>query len=53
VARMRNGRLAPDKVFVDPREHAARPPLDVDAAEAAELDPPTDVDPDAASPDDA
>jgi tRNA pseudouridine55 synthase len=54
VAAMRNGRLAPDKVFVDPpNERAGRPALDVEAAEAAELDPSTDLDPDAASPDDA
>jgi tRNA pseudouridine55 synthase len=53
VAVLRNGRLAPDKVFVDPpNEPAARRPLDVEAAEAAELDPSTDVDPDPASPDD-
>ena len=51
---MRNGRLAPDKVFVDPPEpRADRPAFDLEAAEAAELDPPTDIDPDAASPDDA
>ena len=53
VAVVRNGRLAPDKVFVDPpNEPAGRPRLDVEAAEAAELDPSTDVDPDPASPDD-
>jgi tRNA pseudouridine55 synthase len=53
VAAMRNGRLAPDKVFVDPpNEPAGRLSLDVVAAEAAELDPSTDVDPDPASPDD-
>jgi tRNA pseudouridine55 synthase len=53
VAVMRNGRLAPDKVFVDPpNEPAGRPALDIEAAEAAELDPSTDVDPDPASPDD-
>jgi tRNA pseudouridine55 synthase len=53
VALVRNGRLAPEKVFIDPPESAARPSFDVEAAEAAELDPPTDIDPDAASPDDA
>ena len=53
VAVVRNGRLAPDKVFVDPpNEPAGRPTLHVEAAEAAELDPSTDVDPDPASPDD-
>jgi hypothetical protein len=53
VAAMRNGRLAPDKVFVDPpNEPAGRLSVDVEAAEAAELDPSTDVDPDPASPDD-
>ena len=54
VAMVRNGRLAPEKVFVDPpNEPAGRPALDVEAAEAAELDPSTDIDPDPASPDDA
>jgi tRNA pseudouridine55 synthase len=53
VALIRNGRLAPDKVFIDPPEPASRPSFDLEAAEAAELDPPTDIDPDAASPDDA
>jgi hypothetical protein len=54
VAAMRNGRLAPDKVFIEPPDPpGARRTLDVEAAEAAELDPPTDVDPDPASPDDA
>jgi tRNA pseudouridine55 synthase len=53
VAAVRNGRLAPDKVFVDPPDTpAGRTTLDVDAAAAAELDPPGDVDPDPASPDD-
>ncbi len=51
IAAVRAGRLAPDKVFVDPpgREDAAE---EIDAADAAELDPPTDIDPDFASPDD-
>ena len=54
VAALRDGRLAPDKVFVDPPNMpTGRPALDVEAAEAAELDPPSDVDPDPASPDDA
>jgi tRNA pseudouridine55 synthase len=54
VAAMRNGRLAPDKVFIEPPDPpGARPTLDIEAAEAAELDPSTDVDPDPASPDDA
>jgi tRNA pseudouridine55 synthase len=54
VASMKSGRLAPDKVFVDPPgAPSARRALDVEAAEAAELDPSTDVDPDPASPDDA
>jgi len=52
VAVMRNGRLAPDKVFVDLPEAHGHPALDIEAAAAAELDPPTDVDPDPASPDD-
>jgi tRNA pseudouridine55 synthase len=52
VAVMRTGRLAPDKVFVDPPEAPGHPALDIEAAAAAELDPPTDVDPDPASPDD-
>jgi tRNA pseudouridine55 synthase len=53
VALMRNGRLAPDKVFVDPpRSLGAQPSVDLEAAAAAELDPPTEVDPDPASPDD-
>ncbi|MFL5679092.1 MAG: tRNA pseudouridine(55) synthase TruB [Chloroflexota bacterium] len=49
IAGVRAGRLAPDKVFVEP---TARPPIDVAAAEAAELDPPIDVDPDPATIDD-
>lgn len=51
IAAVRAGRLAPDKVFVDPpgRNSGAH---EVDAADAAELDPPTDIDPDFASPDD-
>jgi len=52
VALVQNGRLAPDKVFVDPPDVAARSRLDIAAATAAELDPSTDVDPDPASPDD-
>ena len=53
IATLRNGRLAPDKVFVDPPDRASEPATaDVQAAEAAELDPPTAVDPDPASPDD-
>ncbi len=53
VARLRNGRLAPDKVFIDPPDRPVdRPSVDVAAAEAAELDASTDVDPDPASPDD-
>jgi tRNA pseudouridine55 synthase len=53
IAALRNGRLAPDKVFVDaPPPQDGRAALDVDAAEAAEADPPTSVDPDPASPDD-
>jgi tRNA pseudouridine55 synthase len=48
IAAVRGGRLAPDKVFVEP----TRPPLDVAAAEAADLDPPVGVDPDPATSDD-
>lgn len=52
IASLSRGRFAPDKVFVDP----GPTPLtlaDVEADAAAELDPPTDLDPDPASPDDA
>jgi len=50
IAAVRGERLAPDKVFVEPR---ARPRLDVTAVEAAELDPTVDIDPDPAAVDDA
>ena len=53
VAAVRAGRLAPDKVFVEvpgrPREEA----IDPEAALAADLDPPEQVDSDPASPGDA
>lgn len=59
VVGLRGGRLVPDKVLVDapPSEPPGttvndRPIVDVDAALAAELDAPSSVDPDPASPDD-
>ena len=52
IAAVRAGRLAPDKVFVDPPGRRPAAHLHVDAADEAELDPPSSVDPDFASPDD-
>jgi tRNA pseudouridine55 synthase len=53
IARIRGERVAPDKVFLLPASTAggSRPPT-ADAALATELDPPQDVDPDPATPDD-
>jgi tRNA pseudouridine55 synthase len=57
---VKNGRLAPDKVFVAPPQSGQAAPqpspadpdeADLDAAELTELDPPTTADPDPASPD--
>jgi tRNA pseudouridine55 synthase len=52
IAKLENGRFAPDKVFVDARRAQPLSREDVAEADAAELDPPTDVDPDPATPDD-
>jgi tRNA pseudouridine55 synthase len=52
IATLVNGRFAPHKVFVDALHPARLTPADVDAAAAAEQDPPTEIDPDPASPDD-
>lgn len=58
VVGLRDGRLVPDKVLVDAPVSARpeggandRPTVDVEAALAAELDAPSSVDPDPASPD--
>ena len=54
IAAVRAGRLAPDKVFVEvPRRRREEAAIDPDAALAAELDPPEQVDSDPASPGDA
>jgi len=45
-------RIAPDKVFAKPETGTERLPLTADALLAAELDPPPEVDPDPATPDD-
>jgi tRNA pseudouridine55 synthase len=52
IATLSRGRFAPDKVFVDPGA-APLTLAEVEANAVAELDPPSDVDPDPASPDDA
>jgi tRNA pseudouridine55 synthase len=54
IAAARAGRLAPDKVFTDvPAPPVRADAIDPDANLAAELDPPEQIDPDPASPDDA
>ena len=52
IATVANGRLAPDKVFVDPPRARPLSDAEVAAADAAERDPSIEVDPDPASPDD-
>ena len=52
IAVPRNGRLAPDKVFVLSSGDAVARPAAAAADLAPELDPPPDVDPDPATPDD-